>query len=108
MARNAIFIGVRGEVLALDPSTGTEIWRTALKSVHFVNVTLQGGKVLATTRGEIFALDPASGHILWNNKLQGLGWGFVTIAGADSISAMAAYTAQQNDGSGAAAAAAAG
>jgi len=31
-----IYIGVRGSVLALDRSTGVEIWRTELKGLDFV------------------------------------------------------------------------
>jgi len=103
-ARNAIFIGIKGTVLALDPATGTELWRTALSGSHFVNVTLHGRSVIATTKGEVFALDPASGHVLWNNKLKGLGMGFVTVAGAAQVPGMA-YGTQQNDAGAAAAAA---
>lgn len=76
MARNdAIYIGIQGTVLALDPSTGTVLWRTDLKGTAFVNVTQVDGMVVGATKGEIFALDPATGQVLWNNKLKGLGRG---------------------------------
>src|SRR5678809_1286200 len=68
-------MGIQGTVLALDPSTGLELWRTVLKGRQFVNVTLQGETIVAATKGEVFALDPATGQILWNNKLSGLGLG---------------------------------
>jgi len=77
---NVIYIGVGGSVLALDRSTGNEIWRSKLKGGDFVNVDLQGGDVFATTKGELFCLDAATGTIRWQNPLKGLGTGFVTIA----------------------------
>ena len=78
----AVYIGIRGTVLALDPATGTELWRMAVKSAQFVNVALVDDRLYATAGGEMFALDPATGQILWNNKLKGLGMGLVTIAGS--------------------------
>ncbi len=74
-----LIIGIKGTVLALDRTTGQEVWRTPLKGGDFVNVTLAGERVLATTRGEIFCLDQA-GTILWHNPLKGLGQGLVTVA----------------------------
>lgn len=85
-----IFVGVRGTVLALDASSGTEVWRTSLKGADFVNVTALDRQIIAATKGEVFALDPASGTVLWNNKLKGLGLGFVTVAGSDQVTAAAA------------------
>lgn len=76
---NAIFVGIKGTVLALDRATGTELWRAELKGTDFVNVVVDTDSLYATTKGEIFCLDPASGHIRWHNRLQGLGWGLVTI-----------------------------
>jgi hypothetical protein len=81
----AIFIGIKGTVLALDRATGEELWRTPLKGGDFVNVVLDGGDVLASARGEVFCLDPATGDIRWNNSLRGLGWGLVTFAGASPV-----------------------
>ncbi len=74
-----LFIGIKGSVLALDRATGQELWRTPLKGGDFVNVTLEGEQILATTRGEIYCLSKA-GTILWNNPLKGLGHGLVTVA----------------------------
>ena len=80
-----IFVGIKGEVLALDRATGTTRWRSALKGSDFVNVTLQGGDLFAASKGRLYRLDPASGTILWCNELPGLGWGVVTIAGGSQI-----------------------
>jgi outer membrane protein assembly factor BamB len=103
--RDAILIGIRGTVLALDPASGDELWRITLKGADFVNVTLLDGRILAATKGELFALDPATGQILWQNKLQGLGLGFVTIAGAAQVPAIARRKKQDADAAGAGAAA---
>jgi outer membrane protein assembly factor BamB len=85
-AGDVVFIGMQGSVLALDRSTGAEIWRTGLKGKDFVNVVLDGDRVLAATRGELFCLDPATGRIFWTNELPGLGRGLITVATESSPS----------------------
>ena len=54
---NLIFIGIAGTVVALDRSTGSEVWRSKLGG-DFVNVFLQDGDLYAATKGEFFRLDP--------------------------------------------------
>ena len=88
-SRNVLYIGIRGNVLAIDRVTGEEVWRTALKGSDFVNVVEQNGELFASARGELFRLDPTTGKILWHNPLSGLGWGFVTIAGGGTAPMMA-------------------
>lgn len=90
-----LFLGIRGTVLALDPATGTEIWRTPLKGADFVNVVELGSRLYAATKGVIFALDPATGKVLWSNPLKGLGTSFVTIAGAPQVPPMASDRQRQ-------------
>jgi len=85
-----VFIGVHGTVVALDVSSGTELWRTPLKGGDFVTVAELDRAVVAATKGEVFALDPSSGAVIWHNKLKGLGLGFVTIAGGGQASGAAA------------------
>jgi hypothetical protein len=77
-----VFIGIKGTVLALDRATGEEVWRAPLKGSSFVNLTLDGGNILAATHGEVFCLDPATGEVLWNNPLRGLGYGLVSFVGS--------------------------
>lgn len=89
-AQGTVYIGVRGNVLAINAATGAEIWRTQVPTADFVNVVLSGGRIFATTRGELHALDPASGRVLWSNQLKGLGMGLVTIAGSNQTPAVAA------------------
>ncbi len=77
-----LYIGIQGHVLALDRTTGEEIWRCRLKGSDFVNVVLQDGELYATAAGELFKLDPAMGEIRWQNPLKGLGRGLISIAAA--------------------------
>jgi len=83
-SRDVIFIGIAGTVLALDRTTGAEIWNSSLKGTDFVNVVLDGDRVLASTRGELYCLDSTTGRILWNNPLKGLGRGLISVATANS------------------------
>ena len=90
MAMDLIFVGVRGTVVALDRTTGSEQWRTPLRGSDFVNVVREGNEVLASTKGEIYSLDAATGSVRWHNPLKGLGYGFVSIAGASGQEVIAA------------------
>lgn len=60
MAQSAILIGIKGSVIALDRTTGQQLWLTQLKGGDFVNVLVDGDRVIATMRGEAFCLDAAS------------------------------------------------
>ena len=75
-----VFIGIKGSVVALNQSTGQQVWATHLKGGDFVNVVVRNGTVLASTYGEIFCLDPLTGSGRWHNPLKGLGRGLATIA----------------------------
>ncbi len=75
-----LFIGIRGTVLAIDRTTGKEVWTSPLKGADFVNVVLDKGQLFAATKGELYCLDPATGHIRWKNELKGMGWGLIAIA----------------------------
>lgn len=79
---SAVFIGLKGAVVAIDRDSGKRIWESSLKGTDFVSVTLQDGDLFAGSRGRIYRIDPASGAILWVNDLEGLGYGIVSIAGA--------------------------
>jgi outer membrane protein assembly factor BamB len=77
---NLLFIGIAGNVLALDRANGEEVWRSKLKGYEFVNVALLDGALYATAAGELFCLDPATGEFRWRNQLKGLGLGLISIA----------------------------
>src|SRR5436190_8568512 len=79
---SAVFVGIKGAVLALDRDSGERLWESSLKGADFVSVTVQDGDLFAASRGRVYRLDPSSGDILWVNDLEGLGYGIVSIAGA--------------------------
>jgi outer membrane protein assembly factor BamB len=80
MTSSTIFLGARGNVIALDRASGQELWRTPLKGGDFVNVVVDGDLVIAATRGEAFGLDATSGRTLWHNELPDVGYGLISIA----------------------------
>ena len=86
--RERLYIGIKGHVVAIDPITGTEIWRTKLKTSSFATVHLVGGRLYAAAGGELFALDQISGQIVWNNPLKGLGFGVIAFPGASDTVVM--------------------
>lgn len=86
MTSSAIFIGIRGGVVALDRETGRQLWKAELKGSDFVNVMLDNDRVLAATKGKIFCLDATTGQVLWHNELPGEGRGLITIATASGSS----------------------
>ena len=93
---SAIFIGIRGKVVALDRETGQQLWKAELKGSDFVNVMLDVDRVIAATKGEVFCLDAATGQLWWRNELPGEGRGLVTIATAfGSASAMPPFLEKQ-------------
>lgn len=80
--KERLYVGIGDSVLALDPATGEEIWRTKLKKMStFVSVALISGRVFAAVAGEVFCLHPVTGEVLWHNQMKGLGLGYVTFAG---------------------------
>ncbi len=103
---NAVFVGIKGKVLALERATGTEIWRTQLTGSDFVNVVVSEGDLLAATNGELFCLDAATGQIRWRNRLKGLGLGLVTIAPSSVQSPAAAKRRRDQEAAAAASTAA--
>jgi outer membrane protein assembly factor BamB len=87
---NFVFLGLNGSVIALDDTTGDQVWTTRLKGSDFVNLILNENKLYATTKGEIFCLDSGTGKILWQNPLRGMGHGLVCIAAPGSQPNLAA------------------
>ena len=75
-----IYLGIKGSVIALDSSSGAQIWSTHLAGSDFVNVVLDGENLYAATHGEIFCLNPIDGKDRWHNKLKGFGYGLCSIA----------------------------
>ncbi|HYW42100.1 MAG TPA: PQQ-binding-like beta-propeller repeat protein [Bryobacteraceae bacterium] len=103
---NLFFIGIAGTVVALDRSTGSELWRSKLGG-DFVNVTLQDGDLYAAAKGELFCLDPATGNVRWQNPLKGLGRSLITIAAEGGQQSVVMREKKQRDEAAGAAASAA-
>jgi outer membrane protein assembly factor BamB len=98
-----IYIGIGGHVLAIDTTTGKELWRTKLKRSSYVTILVRRDAVYGAASGELFCIDPATGAIRWQNRLPGLGTGI--IAFGDTVPAVMA-AAIANEAAAAAAAAA--
>jgi outer membrane protein assembly factor BamB len=77
---NAVYVGIKGAVVALDRATGSIIWNAYLKGSDFVNVLVTDNEVYAATKGEISCLDISTGQLKWHNPLKGLGMGLVSLA----------------------------
>jgi outer membrane protein assembly factor BamB len=89
-----LYIGIGGHVVAIDPSSGEEIWRTNLKGrTMFVTLMERDGRIYGGANGELFCLDRDSGEIVWHNKLKGLGLGLVSFSGTDQTAAASAAAA---------------
>ena len=80
LPRDLAWIGVHGNVVAIDIATGSERWRTRLKRTSsMVSLAADVDRLLAATAGEVFCLDATTGRILWRNRLAGLGLGVATV-----------------------------
>ena len=86
-ARNCIFAGISGQVVALDRATGAELWRTRIHATGQMTLAGDDRYLYATGQGRISCLDPATGTVLWRNPLRGLGVGPVAVWTPGSIAA---------------------
>lgn len=82
--RGLLHVGIKGHVLALDRSSGVEVWRTKLDGVRmrmhdFVHLHRDTDDLYASYNGEVFCLDPATGAVRWRNNLKGLGTGLTSM-----------------------------
>lgn len=89
MSRELLYVGLNGYVVAVDPGSGTERWRTKLETgavlgsaTRYNDVTLlvHDDTVLCGCAGHLFGLDAASGRVRWHNRLEGLQYNDVTLA----------------------------
>jgi outer membrane protein assembly factor BamB len=103
MKTSNLIIGVGGHVASIDPTTGTELWRTKLKGSDIVTVVLRDGRIYAGAKGQLFCLDGSSGSILWRNTLKGLGFGLVAFGGDQEVAAAETILAQRHAAAAAAA-----
>jgi outer membrane protein assembly factor BamB len=92
-----VFAGINGSVIAVDETTGVQVWATRLKGSDFVNLVMSENKLYATTKGEIFCLNPGTGKILWQNPLKGMGRGIVCLAAPGAQVNLAAAIKRKKD-----------
>lgn len=96
---NVLFIGIGGQVVAVNKDTGEEVWRQKLKANSlagtFVTLVEADDVLYAGTAGEAFCLDRNTGEIRWHNKLKGLGQGFVTFGSMTAVAIAAIAAAAQ-------------
>ena len=95
---SSIFLGVHGEVVALDRTTGQELWHTKLTGGDFVNLLLDQDRIIATTKGKAFCLDAATGQLLWRNDLPGPAWGWSGIATARGSTSIGPLSREETSG----------
>jgi len=93
---SALFVGIKGSVVAVDRGSGETLWSTHLKGSSFVTVAVEAGAVFAGTGGRMYCLDPSTGYVKWTNELPGMGYGLVSIAGADSSAVIGEYKRRQD------------
>ena len=107
---NALFVGVKGHVVAFSKHDGSLIWKTQLKGAflsvgdRFVTVLVEGQRIYAHSYGVLFCLDAATGKQLWTNKLEGLSYDIASLAiegaAAPSQAALVRYRSTKDLGDG--------
>lgn len=82
-----LYIGSNGHVCAIDPKSGTQLWRRRLQEGMLnatnsadVSVIVRAGVIYAGCQGHLFALGAGDGRILWHNEMPGLGYNDVSLA----------------------------
>jgi outer membrane protein assembly factor BamB len=78
--QNILVLGTKGSVVAMDRTTGAQLWAVHLKSAGFVSVIADQSKVFAHTSGEVYCLDLFTGTGVWNDSLRGFGFDTATLA----------------------------
>lgn len=94
-AKEPLYIGIGGHVVAIDRATGEERWRRKLRSSSFITIAVEAGAVYAGAQGELFCLDPKTGSILWHNRLKGLGHNLIAFGGSSTTAITASAIASQ-------------
>ena len=95
---NYIFVGVAGQVAAIEKSSGQILWTSKLKTgllsgARFVTLLIEDDKIYAHANGELYCLDIASGRILWTNGLKGMGYEIASLATTSASTSSAAAAA---------------
>ena len=108
-----LYVGTNRFVVALDPRTGAELWRTKLPKGGLgspVTIIIKGLHLYVGHYGRVYCLAKSDGTVLWENGLPKTGYHAVLLAmeGAQGGTGALAATVEQQRRQAAAAAAAAG
>jgi outer membrane protein assembly factor BamB len=93
---SALFVGIKGSVIAVDRGSGETLWSTHLKGSQFVTIAVEDGAIYAGTSGRLYCLDPGSGYVRWTNELPGLGYGIMCIGGGEPSALFAEHKRRQD------------
>jgi len=64
--------GANGAVVAIDLSTHTRLWRTALSAASVAAPTISGGRVfVGSGDGFVYSIDGSTGRVVWRTRTQG-------------------------------------
>jgi outer membrane protein assembly factor BamB len=92
--KDVLYIGIGRHVVAIQMSTGQELWRTKLKmSASYTTITVRPEGIFAGANGHLFCLDPATGAIRLRNALDGLGHSIISFGEPSTVTAMASAAA---------------
>jgi outer membrane protein assembly factor BamB len=69
-----------GSVVALDPATGAELWRTSMTGPVLAPISFANGVVFAAGGASVAALDAATGAVLWHGDASAILWGGIAIS----------------------------
>lgn len=81
-----LYVGIKGRILALNRTSGEEVWQGRMKGSQMVSVLVDGDQVFGAASGEIYAFDATTGHLLWHNSLPGFGINLASLATVGSSS----------------------
>lgn len=77
-----LFVGLGKRVIALEKTTGREVWEWTCPRAFGQNVTMlvEEGDVFVSANGYIYCLDGNNGRQKWENPLKGRGVGISSLA----------------------------
>lgn len=88
-SQDLVLVGLKGHVVCIRKTDGTELWRTKLKRSGMVTICRINECVFAATKGYLYSLDLNTGEIQWQNNLPKLGFG-TCVMGTPNQGAVAA------------------
>lgn len=96
---NMVFIAFGKNVVALDRTTGIQLWTMKIpKGSAYPALLLDGEQLFVSAMGYTYCLDPYTGHQVWENDLPGMGVGVASIAttsGSTGTTRAAAHSTEQ-------------